>query len=292
MAKMKANGKVPKDDEWKKKYKEPKAPDTSGLPELPEGWVWARIEQLTTTVTSGSRGWAQFYAEKGAMFIRAQDIKTDYLVLDNVAHVNAPKSAEGKRTRVNRNDLLITITGANVTKTALVKQSLNEAFVNQHIALARPVQEELGEYLYWLMISPTCGRRKLEIPAYGAGKPGLNLDSIRDLVLPVPPIEEQMQIIQEIESKDSVSVNLELILSITLERVRVLRQAVLHSAFSGNLVPQDPSDQPASVLLGKIVAEREKEQAASKKPTTRKPRSRSKKKNIRNPAQMELPLQK
>lgn len=276
LAKMKAKGKVPKDDKWKKKYKEPVAPDTNGLPELPEGWAWARIEQLMTTVTSGSRGWAKYYAEDGASFIRAQDIKTDQLVLDNVAHVNAPQTAEGTRTRVNRSDLLITITGANVTKTALVRHNLDEAYVNQHVALARPVQEELADYLYWFVVCPTHGRRDLEALAYGAGKPGLNLDNIRDLVLPVPPIDEQRQITQEIESQDSVTANVESVLFVSFERMRMLRHTVLHSAFSGNLVPQDPNDEPASVLLQRIKAEREEEtqrkrrEKKSKKTPTKK----------------------
>ena len=66
-------------DKWqgRGKYKEPVAPDASGLPKLPEGWVWASVEQLTRFVTSGSRGWGGSYSETGPLFIRAQDIKTE-----------------------------------------------------------------------------------------------------------------------------------------------------------------------------------------------------------------------
>ena len=53
LAKMKAKGKTPKDDKWKAKYKEPVAPDTSNLPDLPEGWCWATVEQLASTVATG-----------------------------------------------------------------------------------------------------------------------------------------------------------------------------------------------------------------------------------------------
>jgi type I restriction enzyme, S subunit len=139
LAKMQASGKRPKDNKWKQKYKEPSAPDTSSLPPLPEGWCWANLEQLTSLITSGSRGWGDSYAEVGPLFVRAQDIKTDSLKLDSVAHVELPPDSEGTRTRIYRNDLLVTITGANVTKAARVALDIEEAYVSQHVGLVRPV---------------------------------------------------------------------------------------------------------------------------------------------------------
>ncbi len=85
---------------------------------LPNSWSGATLGELATLVTSGSRGWAQHYSDVGPLFIRAQDINTDALVLDEVAHVRPPRGAEGLRTRVAPGDLLVTITGANVTRTA------------------------------------------------------------------------------------------------------------------------------------------------------------------------------
>ena len=108
----------------KGKYKEPVGPDTRGLPELPVGWVWVSVEQLARLVTSGSRGWGDSYSRVGPLFIRAQDIKTDSLVLENAARVNVPISAEGTRSSVSNDDILVTITGANVTKSAFVKGTL------------------------------------------------------------------------------------------------------------------------------------------------------------------------
>ncbi len=70
LAKMIAKGKPPKDDRWKAKYKEPQPPDTSDLPELPEGWCWASMDQLTTHITSGSRDWS---STTGAAFRRLRD---------------------------------------------------------------------------------------------------------------------------------------------------------------------------------------------------------------------------
>jgi type I restriction enzyme S subunit len=136
-------------------------------------WREKPLGQLLGFLTSGSRGWAAYYASSGDLFVRAQNIKHDCLELDDVAFVSLPDKAEGLRTRVQQGDLLITITGANVTKAALVKDELGTAFVSQHVALCRPTTEILPDYLYWFIVAEAAGRKQLTEMAYGAGKPGL-----------------------------------------------------------------------------------------------------------------------
>lgn len=234
LAKMIAKDQKPANDNWKKKYKEPQAPDTSGLPELPEGWTWASMEQLTSVITSGSRGWADYYSEDGAVFIRAQDIKTDSLVFDSIAYVELPENSEGMRTRVATNDILVTITGANVTKTALVQSILKEAYVSQHVALCRPVLQCLANYLYLWIICPTHGRKQLESLAYGAGKPGLSLENIRNLNIALPPGEEQKIIYSEIQNNLKVN-KIRFVCEQTLKQFTFFRQSILKQAFTGQL---------------------------------------------------------
>ena len=272
LTKMLAAGKPPKDNDWKKKYKDPAPPDTTSLPELPEGWAWATLEQLTSLVTSGSRGWAEYYSESGPLFIRAQDINTDRLELNAVAHVALSAASEGTRTRVYSNDLLVTITGANVTKSALVNIELDEAYVSQHVALIRPVIENLGPYLYTWVVSPAHGRKVLEIAAYGAGKPGLNLDHLRSLVVALPPIAEQLRIQAELSTCVTVADSASSSIVTSCKRASRLRQSILKRAFEGKLVPQDPNDEPAAVLLERIRAERSEKQPVPR--TIRGPRTR------------------
>ncbi|NOK14294.1 restriction endonuclease subunit S [Corallococcus exercitus] len=255
LAKMKAVGKPPKDDRWKAKYVEPLMPLTGGLPSLPEGWMWASLDQLTSVVTSGSRGWADHYSDSGPLFIRAQDIKTDTLQLEAVARVNPPANAEGTRTRVTSGDLLITITGANVTKSALVPNSIPEGYVSQHVGLARPIETGIGAFLFTWIVSPAHGRHYLEKCAYGAGKPGLNLEQLRELTVALPPLKEQQRIVMEVESRMSLANSCDASVKTNLSRAARLRQAILHKAFAGGLVPQIPADEPASKLLEHISAE-------------------------------------
>jgi type I restriction enzyme S subunit len=241
-------------DNWQKrgKYKEPVGPDTSGLPELPAGWVWASVEQLTCLVTSGSRGWGDSYSEEGSIFIRAQDIKTDSLVFENVARVIVSSSAEGTRSAVSNNDILVTITGANVTKSAIVQGLEEQAFVSQHVALLKPCNASISAFLYFWIVSPANGRQQLEKCAYGAGKPGLSLVQIRSLLIALPPFTEQHQIVAEIERRLSIVAGAEAQVDANLRRADRLRQSILKQAFSGRLVPQDSNDEPASVLLERI----------------------------------------
>ena len=247
---------LPKSDGWKERYDEPQPPDMEGLPELPEGWVWASLDQLTCHITSGSRGWAKYYSDQGPIFIRAQDINTDELLLENVARVDLPESVEGDRARVVKDDLLVTITGANVTKTALVRQRIAEAYVSQHVGLVRPIMGRTSQYLYQWIISPVHGRRTLERNAYGAGKPGLNLTNLRELSIALPPLAEQRRIVEEVERRLSVVQVLEQSIEANLTRAERLRQAILKKAFEGRLVDQDPDDEPASVLLARVKARR------------------------------------
>ncbi|WP_433971935.1 restriction endonuclease subunit S [Tunturiibacter lichenicola] len=268
LEKMKAKGQKPTNNNWKTKYKEPIPPDTTDLPELPAGWVWASLDQLTILITSGSRGWKEHYSESGAMFIRAQNLKHDALNLDDIAFVNLENVTEGLRTRVTVHDLLVTITGANVTKSALVKQELPEAYVSQHVALVRPALAQSSGFLFHWIVSAANGRHQLLDAAYGAGKPGLSLEDLKQVTVALPCLEEQRRIC------DAVDVETERLAHLTSEvgsiKPDVLRQTLLRSAFSGQLVRQNPTDEPASILLERIASGHNGQKSKARPNTTRR----------------------
>ncbi len=247
-----------------KKYKAPEPVDTTDLPELPEGWCWARLDEMLSYVTSGSRGWAAYYSDSGATFIRAQDIKTDELLLDGVAYVTLPQGVEGRRTLVAPHDLLVTITGANVTKAALVPPEIPEAYVSQHVALCRPCLAETAPLLHLWVISGANGRKQLLEAAYGGGKPGLNLDNIRSVLIALPPAAEQELVRQQVTELMNGCEDLAHAHKGAANIYGSLNQSILAKAFRGELVPQDPSDEPASVLLERIRAERAQAEAEKK----------------------------
>jgi len=114
--------------------------------------------------------------------------------------VNPPSNSEGSRTQVAKGDLLIVITGAGVTNPALLDHDPGEAYVSQHVGLVRPSDQQLSAWLLLCLMADAGGRSELVERAYGAGKPGLNLDNIRSLSIPLPRLSEQHRIVAEVDA--------------------------------------------------------------------------------------------
>jgi type I restriction enzyme, S subunit len=223
--------------------KEGRIPRVAGVPDdldAPAGWSPAYFGNLLTLLTSGSRGWAEFYSDTGPLFIRSQDINTDALVLADMAHVDPPQSADRARTRAKRYDVLLTITGANVTKCAHISADLPEAYVSQHVALCRLAVPELSPFVHLWLTSPQHGRKVLLDNAYGAGKPGLNLDNIKEVPVALPSLSEQAEIVRRVDSLMKLANTIEHRVAAAQARSDKLTQSILAKAFRGELVTSDP----------------------------------------------------
>ncbi|MBX3302270.1 MAG: restriction endonuclease subunit S [Nitrospira sp.] len=203
--------------------------------DCPMNWVAVDFNDGCNLVTSGSRGWAEFYSDSGPKFIRAQNIRFGRLRLDDLACVRLPKKAEGTRTQVSKGDLLIVITGAGVTNPALLDRELGEAYVSQHVALIKPITRSLSRWLLICLMAPAGVRSELVERAYGAGKPGLNLDNIRSLRIALPPLAEQHRIVAKVEELMALCDRLEAQLTTTQTESRRLLEAVLHEAMTPTL---------------------------------------------------------
>jgi len=199
---------------------------------IPALWQAVRLGDVCNLITSGSRGWAEFYAKSGPKFLRAQNIRFGRLRLDDLACVNPPAKSEGARTQVQAGDLLIVITGAGVTNPALLDRNLGEAYVSQHVALVRPSNVALSRWLLLCLMAGPSGRDELVERAYGAGKPGLNLDNIRSLNTPIPPLAEQHRIVAKVDELMALCDQLEAELTTTQTDSRRLLEAVLQAALS------------------------------------------------------------
>jgi type I restriction enzyme S subunit len=255
---MRSHGRPLGDDRWRERYREPVAPDTREIHHVPEGWSVASMDQLTSTITSGSRDWSQYYGEGTGTFLMAQNVRMGRLDLSFRQPVNPPEDDRDRvRSQVNPNDLLVTIVGANTGDVCKVPRDLPEHYVCQSVALMRPVLGEVAGFMTLYMTSPENGQKQYERYIYGAGRPHLSFDQLKMTAVLLPPVAEQPRIIAEVERRLSLIDDLEAAVSANLKRAHRLRQAILRRAFEGKLVPQDPADEPAGVMLEKIAAQRQ-----------------------------------
>lgn len=250
------------------KYKEPVAPDTRDLPELPEGWVWASIDQLHTHLTSGSRAWKKYYGRGDGVFIMAQNVRPMRFDLSEKFLVDPPlDSPDAIRSEVEKDDVLITIVGANTGDVCRFPSDEDRHYVCQSVALLRLADVALSPFVEIFLASKGAGRDQLEKFIYGAGRPHLSFEQLRSVVVPIPSLDEQAEIMQRVSEKLDEIKQVDSACKAELTRSAALRQSILKDAFAGKLVPQDLDDEPASELLARIRAERD---AAVPKKRTRK----------------------
>lgn len=156
----------------------------------PKGWEVVKLENLLDFMTSGSRGWAKYYTEKGKIFLRIQNVKNGQLILEDVAFVDPPNNAEGMRTRVKEGDVLVSIT-ADLGRTALIPKNMEEAYINQHLVILRLKQDRLSPTYLSSFISSEGGQRQFSKLDREGVKSGLNFSDLKGLSIVFPPMKEQ-----------------------------------------------------------------------------------------------------
>lgn len=193
------------------------------------------IREMSSLVTSGSRGWAQYYADCGARFIRITDLTRDGIQLknDSIQYVALPDMAEGKRSRLLGGDVLVSIT-ADLGSIALIPENIEEAYINQHIAMVRFNNPSQGEFMAWYLRSDW-GQKDLLKNKRGGGKLGLGLDDIRDTPVPVVSNDEAERILSFIGSRLSICESIEQTIDASLQQAKAMRQSILEQAFEGGL---------------------------------------------------------
>lgn len=164
-------------------------------------------------------------------------------------HVAPPvEDPETARTRVKRNDLLVTIVGANTGDVCRVDFDADNYFVCQSVALIRPLLPEMSEFLELYFIAYDGGRGEFEKVIYGAGRPHLSFDQLLETRVPVASIAEMQEIVQRVRMEDEAALSGQDFARLHRD-LPTLRQSILKAGFEGRLVPQDPTDEPASELL-------------------------------------------
>ena len=163
-------------------------------------WDLVTLGDKITFMTSGSRGWAEYYSDKGDLFLRIQNVGANQLLLDDVAYVQAPETVESKRTKVQPGDLLISAT-ADLGRTAVIPENFPTAYINQHLFLLR-LKDLNPVFVAGYFSTPTGKAQILRLDREGV-KSGLNFDDARSLTVFNPPLslqEEFAGVVRRVES--------------------------------------------------------------------------------------------
>ena len=197
----------------------------------PKGWEVKPLREMLEFVTSGSRGWAKYYSDSGARFIRSLDVQTNSIGSNDVAFVTPPESAESNRTRVADGDVLLTITGSKIGRVCYIPEGFGEAYISQHVAILRLKDQLRPKFMSMFMNLKRGGQLQINNLQYGQTKPGLNLDQIRRFKIPLPSLDLQDQYLALWERVDVLQNS---VLDST-ESARCLFNSLSQKAFAGEL---------------------------------------------------------
>ena len=254
-----------------KKYKEPVEPDTRGLPELPEGWLWVTVEQVgdineqaVLTGPFGSNLGREDFMNSGVPVLTIGCLTEQGLSLEKAVYISKSKASELGRYKVKAGDVLFSRM-ATVGRADLVLTKFEGSMINYHLMRLR-LAVTIIDPMYF--ISYVRGSQAvvdyIKKVKHGATRDGINTNQLLNLPIALPPFTEQHRIVAEVERRLSVADEMEKTIDQSLKQADHLCQSILKRAFLGKLVPQNPDDEPASVLLERVKAEKAKRDAEKK----------------------------
>lgn len=224
--------------------------------EIPEGWEWVRLSTLSSAIHYGYT--ASAAPAGNSKLLRITDIQNDKVNWGTVPFCTI-KENELEKYQLKNRDILIARTGGTIGKTYIVR-NLNEISVfASYLIRVIPLQEVNEEFLKLFMLTPCYWTQLIEASS-GTGQPNVNGQSLSKLILPIPPLEEQKRFLSKIEELlpkvEEYGKAQEALDKLNAELPEKLKKSILQEAIEGRLVPQDPNDEPASVLLDKIRKEK------------------------------------
>jgi type I restriction enzyme S subunit len=172
------------------------------LGDVPESWVVTRAKYLVDFVTSGSRGWAEYYSDSGSLFFRIANLTRETIEpkLDSVQFVFPPEGSEGERSKIKAGDLLISIT-ADLGSVCVADNNVADGYVSQHVSLCRPNRKVSNSRWFGYSVLSDATKEQFVGAGYGGTKIQLSLEDIREFWVARPPAEEQIELAQYIDGK-------------------------------------------------------------------------------------------
>lgn len=285
LAKYEAKGKKPPKG-WKSRYKEPVAPDDSKLARLPDSWCWASWEQLINEGDGFKRGPFGSTLKKEIFVEHGYKVYEQYCPINDDCsfaryYITEDKYKELESFSVRAGDYLISCSGVTLGRITQVPASFEEGVINQALLRVRLNGNIVDDGYFIRMFRSPFFQSLIFANSTGSAIPNVKgVKELKAIPIPLPPLDEQLQIAKQIDESLSVVDNLSSSLDATSKRATRLRHSILKRAFQGKLVPQDPNDEPADKLLARIAAERQaahERNGSAKKKRLRKRKAATKK---------------
>ena len=223
------------------------------LGEVPEHWRVCRVKNVASFITSGPRGWSDYIDDSATdIFLQSGDLDDQLNVnFKNAKRISSPEGAEGVRTRIYDGDVLVCITGANTGRVAVINSVDETAYINQHLGLIRPIASKCySRYLGYSLAAAVC-QTYFGVEQYGL-KVGLSLTDLSEAPLALPPLSEQVQLIEQVESAIARLDRLEIDAERTILLLKERRAALISAAVTGKIDVRDwkapTSASPAATL--------------------------------------------
>jgi len=207
------------------------------LGEIPRHWKITKIKYLTEKIGSGvtPKGGAEVYKQEGIPLLRSQNVHFKGLLLDDVVYIDNETHEAMSNSKVRKGDVLLNITGASLGRCYYYEEQYPDANVNQHVCILRPNKNVLTKYLYYFLRS-NLGQNQMNVNQEGGGREGLTFENIKAFILPIPAIEEQREIINEIENEME---RISKLLKSTENSIALLRErkiSLITEAVTGQLI--------------------------------------------------------
>lgn len=265
LAKFAEQGKVPPKD-WQKKYPEPAQPKTSDLPELPEGWVWASLDQLVAESSYGTSVKCN-YESDGTPVLRIPNVSDGKLDLRDMKFSITDLDLD-KNDYLACGDVLVIRTNGSIglvgRAAAVISNLATPHYFASYLLRLRCVETTSVHRWILTVFSSRFGRQWLEArAASSAGQHNISLSTLLAMPIPLPSAAEQICALSDVEDSQALTMQQKEELDVSIRQSTAQRKNILRAAFSGQLVPQDPNDEPASALLARIRAQREANAGAS-----------------------------
>ncbi|MBZ0302250.1 MAG: restriction endonuclease subunit S, partial [Anaerolineae bacterium] len=231
---------------------------TGRLPGIPDEWAWTSLDAVSEISGGLTKNAQRREIEQRVPYLRVANVYANELRLDDVKEIGCT-DRELEKTQLEAGDLLVVEGNGSIEqigRVAIWGGSISPCSHQNHLIRVRPNEKVISHYILFWMLSPL-GRQYIErVASSSSGLHTLSISKVSGLALPLCTPDEMKEVVRHIEYAFSW---LDTVLSESNQARYLLDhldQATLAKAFRGELVPQDPNDEPASVLLDRIRAER------------------------------------